>query len=300
MPLDEERIIKEIYVLIAVVVAIIVVAIIILVFIYFSLFSSNHANSITNTNPYHIVVTPTPIPSSNFNSAFLNDTIPSIMVPGKQYTVTIIAHNTGKTPWMDNTTFIAQFVNSSYDNTSFSNTSTLEPGSVISNGVNYTWKFTMTAPGWNGNYTIAYKMKNTSTWFGDILVKNITVGTPGANVIFTLINIPSTMTENSKVNVTVIVQNMGRYPWYENDSAQPGMDSVQLGINYSPDDGSVFTRTIRLHMNPDSGVMPGQTCKWVYPITAPSYLVQYNVTYQMMQGGNYFGAPTMRTVRITN
>jgi hypothetical protein len=156
----------------------------------------------------------------------------------------------------------------------------------------------MIAPTWNGNYRIAFQMRNSTTWFGDILVKNITVGTPGANVVFTSIGIPYSMNVNSKVNVTVIVQNMGRYPWYENDSVQSGMDSVQLGISYSPDDGSAFTRTTQLHMNPDSGVMPGQTCKWVYSITAPSYITQYNVTYQMMQGDEYFGAPVTQTVKI--
>jgi hypothetical protein len=171
---------------------------------------------------------------------------------------------------------------------------------IIKKSTNYTWSFTITAPTWNGNYTIAYRMRNNTTWFGDILVKNITVGTPGANVLFTTINIPSSMKVNSKVNVTVTVQNMGRYPWYENSSKQPGIDSVQLGINYSPDDGSVFTQKILLQMNPDSGVMPGDTCKWVYPLTAPSFITQYNVTFQMVEGNEYFGAPVTKTVKITD
>jgi hypothetical protein len=296
MPVNDEKIRKELYILVGIMVAIIVIAIIILVVIYVALFTPHKSSPVVITPPN--IVTPTPAPLY-YNSSFLNDTIPSSMSPGQTYTVTIIAHNTGDTLWSNNSTFISQIVNSSLDSTIFCEQSTMAPGTNIYKNDNYTWTFTMTAPTWNGNYTIAFQMSNNGTWFGDILVKNITVGTPGANVAFTLIDIPSTMAVNNKVNITVIVQNMGRYPWYENNSVPSAMDSVQLGISFLPDDGSIFTRTTQLHMNPDSGVMPGQTCKWVYPITAPSYITQYNVTFQMMEGNEYFGAPVTKEVMIT-
>jgi len=297
MALNEDKVKNELYMLVGIFVVVIVIAIIALTVIYISMFSPH--NTSTSTIIYTHTVTPTPAPLY-YNSSFLNNTIPSSMKPGQKYTVTILARNTGNTSWLNNTTFIAQFINSSFDNTIFSNQSAMGHGTTVKKNTNYTWTITMIAPTWNGNYTIAFQMRNNTTWFGDMLIKNITVGTPGANVVFTSITIPSSIKVNSKLNVTVIVENMGKYPWYENDSAQPGMDSIQLGISYSPDDGSVFTQTTDLHMNPDSGVMPGQTCKWVYSIKTPSFLTQYNVTYQMMEGSNYFGAPVTKTVKITN
>lgn len=291
-PINEQKIKNELYSLVAIIVVLVVIAIIILVFIYFSLFSQKSTNVDTTSNSY-LVATPLPSIPTFLNSSFLNNTIPSIMTPGQQYDVTIIARNNGDVKWSNNTIFIAQFINDSYDNTSFSGISKMDPGAVTTIGKNYTWKFKMTAPTWSGNYTIAYQMRNNTTWFGGILIKNITVGKPGTDVIFSSVDIPSSMKINSNKNVTVIVKNMGKYSWLESDS-------VQLGINYSPNDGSIFTQTIRLHMNPDSGVMPGQTCKWVYPITTPSFVTQYNVTFQMMQGDDYFGAPITKTVKITN
>lgn len=289
-PWEEAKIKSQLYSLVAVLVVLIVIAIIVLVFVYYSMFAHNTSNTVTNTNP--IVMTPTIAPTF-LNSSLLDNTIPITMSPGQQYPVTIIARNTGDVPWSNDTIHIAQFINDSYDNTSFSTVSTMDSGTLIKSGINYTWKFSMTAPTWNGNYTIAYRMKNSSSWFGDILVKNITVGTPGANVDFTTLDIPSTMRVNSRINVTVVVTNLGKYPWYADEGAQ-------LGINYSPNDGSSFTDKIRLQMNPDSGVMPGQSCKWKYPITAPSYPTQYNVTFQMMQGDEYFGAPVTKKVQIIN
>lgn len=246
--------------------------------------------------PTHHQVTPTPT-SQILNGSLYNDTFPLNMTPGYAFTVTIKANNLGNTPWSsDNIVKLAVLDNATNDAALFGNLnySIVPNATIVPPGGEYTWQFTITAPKQVGNYTLMYQMMNdSSSGFGNIIIKNITVGKPGNDVLFSSIDIPSTMNVNSKVNVTVLVLNMGRTPWYEEDS-------VLLGIRYEPNDGTIFTQTIQLHMNPDSGVMPGETCKWRYPITAPSYVTQYNVTYQMMKGDIYFGEPITRTVKITN
>ncbi len=280
----------KLYVLGIIIIALLIITTGALVYVYFELFGPKPSTPIDPTNTY--IVTPQP-ESTFFNSTFLNNTIPSSMVHGQKYDVTIISLNTGDAPWTNSTTVLIPIDNNSSDTKLFGSISTMEPGKIIKNGSQYIWKFSITAPQGNGNYSLEYRLTNNTTLFGDTLVKNVEVGLPGDEVAFTLVDVPYSMKTNSQINLTFIVENMGRDTWFENDS-------VQLGITYDPNDGSPFTRTARLHMNPDSAVFTGQSCKWKFLITAPPYLTKYNMSIRMIHDQEWFGNPVNRTVIITS
>ncbi len=149
----------------------------------------------TNIFPANPSPTPSPSPigpspdlqpeSGVLNAIFINNTIPGIMVPGQSYAVSIILQNTGDVKFskVSNITMVAlnDGVN---DALLFNNTTAFSfaPGIVVSKNNTYTWKLSMVAPRWTGNYMIMYQMVDgNNTSFGDTLVKNITVGTPGAD-----------------------------------------------------------------------------------------------------------------------
>src|SRR5271157_974777 len=172
---------SESYIMVIIVIAILISTVATLVYVYISILSPHSSATTTITTSPHIV---TSKPELTFlNSSFLNDTIPLNMKPGQKYNVSIISKNTGDVSWStDKNIMIAPLTTN--DAELFGNSSPIEQGHVTKKGNNYTWKFTIIAPSLNGNYTLKYQMKNNSSWFGDILVKNVTVGNPGDVVDF--------------------------------------------------------------------------------------------------------------------
>lgn len=159
------------------------------------------------------------------------------------------------------------------------------PNTIVKKGNNYTWKFTMTAPQWVGNYTLAYRMKNdTGYWFGDTLTKIVTVGQPNDSVMFVSQNVkyypPLTNSLSMKIgtrqNVSIAVKNMGRYNWSQADNTR------LAAVDYEPNDATKFYLQYIFDIAPDVVVKPGEQCFWKLNLSTPNYPGTYYLKYRII------------------
>src|SRR5271157_2248477 len=295
---------SESYIIAFVVIAIFISIIVTLVYVYISLFSPHSSSSTPGIST--IPNTATPLPTPTFlNSSLFNDTIPSIMVPGQEYNVSIIAQNTGDVLWSNYThIMISPSDDNSNDAQLFGNSSMITPGLLIKKGTNYTWTFSLIAPLLNGNYTLKYQMKNDSIHFGNILVKNVTIGNPGDVVKFiskpvlyypSIMNQSSlSMSRNSWLNASITVKNTGRNNW-------TSADNVYLqAIDYEPNDAALFNPETVFYLAPDRIIVPGDQTTWTFKFHAMAqYPGTYHVKYRMIRNGQWFGNPFVITITET-
>jgi hypothetical protein len=248
--------------------------------------------------------TPTvPLQLANvLNARYSNDTIPVTMNPNQKYDVMINMSNDGGIPWSNagHITFVV-LDNSKNDASLFGNsTFFIEPGVIVHYGKIYSWKFSITAPKWYGNYTLMYQMKNDTTLFGDTFVKNVSVGAPGSEVVFTTQNVKYypplknglTMRMGSRQNISLGVKNMGRYNWTQDDKVR------LVAVDYEPNDATQFYRQYQFDIAPDVVVQPGEQCMWRMNLSTPQYRGTYHMKYRMQKDGQWFGNAIDFTVNV--
>jgi hypothetical protein len=253
------------------------------------------------STPY---IVPTQLPYS-LNASLSNDTIPTVMDPGKKYDISIIVLNTGNTSWSHDNHITMAVADGNNDSAFFGNTSfTIAPGTVVKSGDKYNWKFSLTAPQWAGNYTLAYRMKNdTGYWFGDTLIKEVTVGTPEDTAVFVsqkityyppVVNQSSiSMKRNSWQNISISVKNMGRFNWSEPDNVR------LVAVDYEPNDAVKFNQEIIHHIAPYRTIIPGDIAMWGLKLNAPQYPGTYHIKYRMQKDGRWFGSTLDVTITVT-
>jgi PKD repeat protein/frataxin-like iron-binding protein CyaY/DMSO/TMAO reductase YedYZ molybdopterin-dependent catalytic subunit len=135
------------------------------------------------------------------------DTIPSTMVEGHSYNVSVTVRNTGTMTWSDADEFRLGGVNDfSGDAAKFAYPRVnISSGATVVSGASYTFNFTMTAPS-NGTYNPAYRMVwDYHQWFGPTLSHPVTVTVaPTANELFN-----GTLTLTPGTNFTKVAYNSG-------------------------------------------------------------------------------------------
>ncbi|GLC29704.1 NBR1-Ig-like domain-containing protein [Clostridium omnivorum] len=109
------------------------------------------------------------------NAEIVSNTIPDIMEPGKQYSVTIVVKNTGSNTWSALNKYRLGAIGDT-DPFYSSNRISMDSTDSIVPGASKTFTFTMTAPAVTGTYTSDWQMvQDGVAWFGSKLVKTITV-----------------------------------------------------------------------------------------------------------------------------
>jgi hypothetical protein len=145
-----------------------------------------------------------------------------------------------------------------------------------------------------------YQMKNDTTLFGDIFVKNITVGTPGSEVVYTTqyvkyyppLTSGLTMKIGSRQNISLAVKNMGRYNWTQDDKVR------LVAVDYEPNDATLFYKQYSFDVAPDVVVQPGEQCFWRMNLSTPQYQGAYHMKYRMQKDGQWFGNALDVTVNV--
>jgi hypothetical protein len=243
-----------------------------------------------------IVSSPTSTPQPPLvmlDSLVINDTIPSQMLPGHTYHVSITLYNKGYMPWSNVTKImLVPSNNSSNDADLFNNTTfNISPGTIVNPYSDYTWNLTMVAPQWIGNYTIMYMLEmGNNTYFGGIMDKNVTVG----NLNLTALFMPQSVTyyptigsmtikRDALQNVSITFKNMGRYDW--SDAGQVWLAAV----DYKPNSATKFNPATLFHIAPDEIIAPGEQGTWRFKLQAPDQSGTYYLEYQMKQGDQWFG-----------
>ena len=230
-------------------------------------------------------VTPTPTPVPGSNAGLVTETIPSSMVQGESYNVSITLNNTGTTTWSSSGGFV--LLGSSDAGLFGTAKVNMSPVITVLPGQKYVWNLTLKTPLTTGNYTVVYRMAKGNTTFGDALSQKITVtgAAPNAKIVYS--SMPRYMLSGRSYTVSVTMLNNGNLPWSENSG-------IRLGGN---DDTAYFGNT-RFTLPAGVVVLPGQQYTWSFTIKAPATGV-YNPAYRMVWDGHaWFGETLSKTVLV--
>lgn len=119
------------------------------------------------------------------NATFVSQSVPTSMVAGQSYGVSVTMHNSGSTPWTSDVYKLG--TQNPQDNTLWTGSTRvwLPAGTTVQPGASHTFYFTVTAPATPGNYNFQWRMVQEGVgWFGDYtpnVVINVTGGTTGCD-----------------------------------------------------------------------------------------------------------------------
>ncbi|HXG65219.1 MAG TPA: NBR1-Ig-like domain-containing protein [Blastocatellia bacterium] len=213
-------------------------------------------------------------PAAAPNSArFVSQNVPSQMVAGQSYSVSVTMNNSGTNTW---TTANYHRLGSQnpQDNMTWGVLRVDFPASVSSvpPGANVTFTFTVTAPATPGTYNFQWRMvQEFIEWFGEFS-QNVSVNvTPRPNSAqFISQSVPTSMTAGQSYSVSVTMKNVGTNTW---DS------DYRLG-SQNPQDN----RTWGLHrVLVPATVSPGASVTFTFTVTAPATPGTHNFQWRMVQ-----------------
>lgn len=125
------------------------------------------------------------------DAEIVSDTIPTSMIAGQQYNVSVTTENTGTVNWTSDVYKLGA-VNDS--DPFYGNRVNLNGGEVIAPDQTKTFSFTMTAPTSTGTYTTDWRMVHEGVrWFGHSLVKTVQVTGGGQTPYAGVIQLPGTI-----------------------------------------------------------------------------------------------------------
>ncbi len=225
------------------------------------------------------------------NAQYMSQSVPTTMMPGQSYTVTVTMKNTGTSSWTSSGGYKLGSQNPQ-DNLTWSlNRVTLLKS--VSSGSQSAFRFTVRAPATPGTYNFQWQMLKEGTgYFGD-LSQTVAIqvgsgggggGTNGAS--FVSQSVVSTMTAGQTYNVSVTMLNSGTTTWTAANSYKLGSQNPQDNTTWG------FNR-----VSLPSSVAPGSQVTFNFTVTAPSTVSTYNFQWQMIQEGTgYFGMASANVV----
>ncbi len=246
------------------------------------------------------VVVSAPATGFHPNATFVSQRVPTSMVAGQRYPVSITFQNTGNTTWSNTTgpgTPNAYSLGSQnpQDNRTWRVDGYGYPARVpvagsIRPGATVTFNFSVIAPATPGAYNFRWQMVDDFvTWFGnltpnvEIIVSSTAVGLQ-RNAKFVGQSVPTSMTAGERYPVSVIMQNTGTTAWSNTTGAgtpnayslgsQNPQDNVEWGLAGYEYPGRV----------PVAGrIQPGATAPFQFTVVAPATPGRHNFQWQMVE-----------------
>jgi len=219
---------------------------------------------------------------------FISQSVPSAMVAGQQYQVSVTMENTGTTTWTSATNYKLGAVHSPAD---LWNTGRvyLTGEDSIAPDAQKTFTFTVTAPSTPGNYNFQWRMVEESVeWFGDNSTNVVvTVSAPSNDADFISQSVPSAMTAGEDYWVTVTMENNGGTTWTK-------ATNYRLGAQHSPAD---IWNSGRVYLTESDTIDFDDQKTFIFQVTAPSTPGDYNFQWKMVEEGvAWFGDTTTNIV----
>jgi RHS repeat-associated protein len=222
------------------------------------------------------------------NAAFVSQTVPTSMVTGATYNVTIVLSNTGSTTWTSAGNYLLGGQNP--ENTFTWRYPRVDVPAPIAPGGQASFSFQVTAPTSPGTYNFQWRMvQEYVEWFGTYTPNvAVTVSAPvnGSQVIST--SVPAAMTQGQSYPVAVTMKNTGGTTWpagatYRLGSANP-LNNMTWGVG-------------RVNLN--NAVLPGQQYTFSFNVVAPT-AGSYSMGWQMLQEDvAWFGPASNSPVTVT-
>ena len=227
------------------------------------------------------------------DSQFVNQSVPNLtMVAGTTQSVWVRFTNTGTSTWTRAGSYKLGSQNPQ-DNVNWgTNRVYMDPYASVAPNQSYAFTFTITAPLTPGSYNFQWRMiQETSTgWFGPTST-NVVIRVIPDDSQFVNQSVPNlTMVAGTTQSVWVRFTNTGTSTWTRAGSYKLGSQNPQDNVNWG---------TSRVYMDPSASVPRGATYTFVFTITAPSTLGDYDFQWRMIQetSTGWFGSSTP-SVRI--
>jgi hypothetical protein len=224
-------------------------------------------------------------------ASYESDQIPSSMVAGRSYYVSVRMTNTGGMAWSAMDGFR---LGAAGDAASFGpGRVDIAPAVVVYPGQSYTFIFTMTAPLSAVTYHPSYRMVwEGHQWFGDTVAKTVAVApvAPGAGYVSS--NITPSMLGGKAYDVDIVMKNTGTMDWSEANHIRLG------GLGDASGDTAKFS-AMRLYIPPGVIVHPGDVYRWNFVMTAPVTAATYVPSYRIVwEGHQWFGDTVARAITV--
>ncbi|MCD1294946.1 hypothetical protein CUJ83_08040 [Methanocella sp. CWC-04] len=262
------------------------------------------------------------------DAAIISNTIPSTMIQGNSYNVSVTMKNTGNIAWTESDKIRLGSVNeSSGDAAMFDGLRQKISGSTsVAPSSKYTWNFTMTAPE-AGTYYVQYRMIwENHTWFGDTVVKKIVVENRVYDTDIINENIQDKMGTGCTYPFTIKFKNTGNVEWTgstvstwmsvtdKNNTANTGNATYTIPANISVQPGQyyIWNGTVtasttpgnyiyRFGMKGPNGTHIGELLSVNVAVSQPyadSVLISNNIPSSMLKGNTYTASVTMKNTGL--
>lgn len=208
------------------------------------------------------------------NAAFVSQNVPSAMIAGQSYTVSVVMQNNGTTTWSAGTAHLLGSQNPT-DNYTWGR-QRVELGTPVAPGQQYTFNFQITAPAIAGTYSFQWRMlKEFVEWFGATSSNApviVTLPQPVDNATFISQSVISAMTAGGTHSVAVTMKNTGNTIW-------TSANGYKLGSQNPADNYTWGFQRVEL----GTSVAPGQQYTFTFTSTAPSTAGTYNFQWRMVK-----------------
>ncbi len=225
------------------------------------------------------------------NSTFVSQSVPTSMVAGQTYSVSVTLKNSGTNTWVTNEYRLGSM--NPQDNTRWGlNRVNVPAGTSVLPGANHTFTFNVTAPSTAGNYNFQWLMIHEwVAWFGaytpNVVVAVSAPAAPVDGSTFVSQSVPSAMIPGQTYPVSITLNNSGTSTWVTNDFRLGSMnpqDNTRWGLN-------------RVNVPAGVSVPPGSNHTFNFNVTAPSTVGDYNFQWLMIhEWVAWFGAYTPNLV----
>lgn len=221
------------------------------------------------------------------NNAGITGTIPSTMVAGQSYTVSIKVKNTGKTTWTAAAGYKLVAVGGSDPFTSAKSIA-LAPTESVAPNATKTFTVTMTAPLKSGTMTSDWQMYKGSVKFGAVYKKSVKVTVAKNNSLITSVSAPSLVAVDTLFTSQINFKNIGSNKW----TAKGGYKLV-VTITFV---GTPVPYSLQLKPTETIGLGGSKTFSFsMYSLPFPG---TFYLTYQMYAGSAKFGQAVTKTINV--
>ena len=217
------------------------------------------------------------------NSAqFVSQSVPTSMVAGKTYNVSVTMKNTGTNAWTKATNYKLGSQNPQ-DNLLWGlGRVDLSSTDAIAPGQSKTFTFNIKAPTTAGNYNFQWRMlKEYVVWFGN-KSPNLTINvTPSValpnNAQFISQSVPTTMTAGQVYSVSIIMKNTGTTTWTEAQRYRLGrQDNLWQLTTTEAGQG-------RVKLSSTENILPRASKTFTFNVKAPAAAGSYNFQWRMVK-----------------
>jgi hypothetical protein len=208
------------------------------------------------------------------NAQIVSQTVPTTMVAGQQYPVSVAVKNTGSLTWSPIGPQCGAYRLAQIGSTAWNPTRTELPA-PLSSGGQVTLNYNVVAPTTPGSYNFQVRMVHECVEFFGDLGPNVVVNVqpaPLKKAVFLAQNVPSTMVAGQTYPVSVTIRNDGNVTW---SPIGPQCNAYRLAQV-----GDAAWNPIRVEL--PTPLAPGQQVTLPFNVTAPATGGTYNFQLKMV------------------